>query len=394
MLQFCQHLGGVGIALGACIAAVHLGGYMVRSAPEAIHSLTNDFTDTSGLEISGRDVREFVPEYYRDNGQQRAAVRYVEKLARNSGASIDSSQSRWLISKTHSFARPLADNHPLLSEFDYDYPNVMQKRAHEAIDRGFQFPAQDQDRKQGLKDVFHVVEGLQYINRNKDELNFINDLLANYKPDKAFEDWQDALIKECIASLRADPYVARNISAWVKPTQYESLQHAGEQYILRAELCQYLSDNIRKKFGLEPIPVHILPLPDNLYFGGFYHSDDDYIVINYSDKFDVVDRPNISFFETIFEEIKHSVDAGLAEQCMKQEMAPDDVRYEHAAMIWLNGAHYCAVKTHMIGPVSVWQSGVPEYYSQYLEDNAKEFAKEMSQGIKPIKIAQKRVPQP
>lgn len=211
----------------------------------------------------------------------------------------------------------------------------------------------------------------------------------NFEPSDEYKAWEDERMETALKNIANDPFILQNFKKWKSQAEYESLEDAGEQYLLKKKILQKISDHIRSSFDLESIPVSVYVFPPDSGTLAHYDPNNDSIAVNYNAMYAVTRSLNRTL-ATIIEEAKHSVDAALLGLYMRGEFDNDDLRAEHAAAIWLNNKEY-------ITSIKAWRFeqnfnlievittlGFPEYEAyaeQYIERNAKEMAQEFDDKI-------------
>ncbi len=211
-----------------------------------------------------------------------------------------------------------------------------------------------------------------------------------FKPSKEYRAWENERMEEAINAIAQDSFIQDAHDKWKSQSDYEDVADAEEQYTLKREVFQRVSDHIRDSFGLESIDVSMYVFqPYQMDTLAFYSPATDSIAVNYS-AYGNVTRSMERALTTIIEEAKHSVDSAMMGMYMRGEISNDDIRAEHAAAIWLNTKEYIGSGKSWRFPMmdNLWDfaitMGQPDfraYERQYIERNAKKVSERSAEKI-------------
>ena len=223
-----------------------------------------------------------------------------------------------------------------------------------------------------------LTAGLQYIDhtRSLDEegfgdRNFARRLYARYEATQEYKDWETTVFENILNRMETDEQLQDILPQLIDRYDFMTEEQALEQWRLREALGQRIYDITAQEFGVESRDFQFISVPDDLPLGGFASWKMQTIVINYNRS--VVSGFDSDFtsgnLETIFEEIKHMIDMELAHAYELGTLSEDHPAYDHARVVYANAMDYFT-------PRSSWDIvGYMAYSDQYVEDNAKNYAR-------------------
>jgi hypothetical protein len=234
-----------------------------------------------------------------------------------------------------------------------------------------------------------VLESLFRKGLNKKDLKTYSQFVSTYKPEKAFSDRDQVLMREAVAGIISHPaFIA--IQKDLVPITKISTENAEAQYYLRLNFMQAVSDEIRKAYGFAPIPVVLDIFPGKLsHLSGLKFGEK---ISDQEENNSVIDVNYISavadhifvMMALVAHETKHSIDANLMDALVAGKMSPDDINASHAAVLLLNNAAY-------ILPCESDKSETPEckeqfktYAHQYTERTATDYESNFIKSAKSI----------
>lgn len=211
------------------------------------------------------------------------------------------------------------------------------------------------------------------------EQRFQRDCLNNVPVPATMQRYDDAVTSAILADTDLIYTMAERFLEWeALPAHADETTRVG--YFTRRQVdLQFVSDQLRSHYGLEPIPVMLVPLPPpsrllgQHWSSAYFYDNKPLILLNSNDQFNVIAEPHKAL-HVLIEEVRHSIDNDLATMLTNRVLGPDDPRTLHAGLVRLNQAG--SNSKAIFNPDSGFFIGRTfyDYENQYLERNAKIFS--------------------
>ena len=232
-----------------------------------------------------------------------------------------------------------------------------------------------------------VLEALFNNGLDPEEFRTYSEFLSRHEADPAVYE-RDKRICEIVAAALLDSAAYRNLRAKIVPTARITAINANEQFHLRRDFMQHVSDRLRAEYGHAPIPVYLDKFPVQLsgtaalmisenYTGDFPSGQ--IVLVNYLPT--TIDNPD-KIIELMAHETRHSIDFSNRAALLEHRIESHDPRFTHIAVINLNEnavIPLCDARTYA-------QIECPQQYSwyrnQYRERSAVDFARKFLEQFK------------
>lgn len=244
-----------------------------------------------------------------------------------------------------------------------------------------------------MKEALPAIEALYHDGISRSEEAHILNFLKHYTASDSYRQWEDQRREQIMRELKQNPRLQKLLTQWASVRYYHRDHNRKmEQYAIKQETLQIISDTMRKAFGMEPIPVIIDEIPDDLALWGVYTKTKapdpqtgkiksyEFILISHDLIKDSGNTTSDKLLDLFFEEVKHSIDSQMASDLLRGKIDADDVRFGHAAAFLLNAQNYAipdkkACKSYRRLLQRRCEKSIDAYLEQYSERTAKEYAK-------------------
>lgn len=186
-----------------------------------------------------------------------------------------------------------------------------------------------------------VLEAMFYNGLNAEEFRIYSEFLSRHEADAAFYNRDKQITNTVVAEIYTST-VYKNLRDKIIPTTRIISANAVEQFHLRQNFMQYISDRIRAAFGYAPIPVYLDKFPAKINGTAALTIDENYtynfpdsqiILVNYLPS--AVDNVN-TIIELMAHEIRHSIDFSYRAEFLARNIDSHDPRFSHVGVINLN----------------------------------------------------------
>lgn len=227
-----------------------------------------------------------------------------------------------------------------------------------------------------------VLEAMFHDGLNDEEFRTYSRFLSQFSPDRVLQEKDDAAINMLTDNILNSP-AYKAIRARLVSAAQITPANAEEQYRLRKNFIEFITQQIRAAYGLATVPTYLDRFPGALNGTAALAISRNYIpevvdhrvlLFNYN----VVETNNVESLLTLTaHEVRHTIDFDMRDMALQGSIDSHDPHFSHVATIHLNQNLYiplCATGSY--GAVSC-----PEQYegyrNQYVERSANDFANKL-----------------
>lgn len=247
-----------------------------------------------------------------------------------------------------------------------------------------QLSLRDYDRE--LRTTIALIDAMHEDGLTSAERSFRNDCFSSLELPATMAAYDASIRKTLKSDVTTQKLMQTHFRDWLPRKNWITERIAKVEFMKRHDALQALADHIRKSYGLDPIAVHLVNLPQGIPLLGHYvpkySSGKPAIIINAAQWAGLMDSPS-KMLPVLLEETRHSIDHAAMQSLRSQKLSPADPQYFHAAIIAMNlqPAAYSR-SNEVIGEKTTEEAEMDAIYSsQYVERTAKNFASVISSDL-------------